>query len=376
MSERRVTILCSGVALGVYIPALVLRYQLRGLGLETDVVVLEDLYTPGGWSSLERLRDAFHERFELAKVAQRMTTSMRPHLDPAAVDALLHFWADEDRRDFIVWSGFWMPLLEEYRDRCAPRPVRVDICRIDAIESPSFQGSPEPTIHDREVWFWSWRERRLVHELPVGSSKPVPYDERDPQLVIHGGGWGLGEYHEVADEVAARGLRLQRVVYRRSEIGNGAGGSRTYMVDPEWRPWLRAAGRLPEFPPFGEVTGGVAGSGRFTSREECHELYRIIRRSRAIISKPGGGTLMDSLSSATPVVFLEPYGEAERRNADLWTVLGFGVPYGEWRSSGFDDRVLARLARNLATRPATTMNYPIDVAARARRHPTRAASAS
>jgi hypothetical protein len=280
----------------------------------------------------------------------------------------------EDRRHFIVWSGFWMPLLEEYRDRCAPRPVQIEICRIDAIESPSFQGCPELVTHDREVWFWSWRDRRLVHELPVDSSKPVPYDEREAQLVIHGGGWGLGEYHEVADEVAARGLRLERVVYRRSEIENGNGESRTYMVDPEWRPWLRAAGRVPEFPPFGEVTGDPVGSRRFTNREECHELYRIIRCSKAIISKPGGGTLMDSLSSATPVVFLEPYGEAERSNAALWTWLGFGVPYGEWRSSGYDDHVLARLAHNLASRPATTINYPRDVAARALGRPTRAAA--
>lgn len=82
---------------------------------------------------------------------------------------------------------------------------------------------------------------------------------------------------------------------------------------------------------------------------------------------------MDSLSSATPVVFLEPYGEAERSNAELWIRLGFGVSYGEWRSGGYDDRVLARLGGNLANRPGATINYPRDVAARTQCRGTRAA---
>lgn len=368
MTERKITILCSGVALGVYVPALLLRHQLEGLGLATEVVLLEDLYSAAGLEALERLRDAFQQRFELAKIAQRMTAGMRPQLDRERVDALLAGWRDEGRRELVVWSGFWMPLVEEYRARWAPGPVEVDLCRIDATVSPSFCGCPAPGPGDREIWFWNRRHRRLEHELAVTPEAPVPYAGREPRLVVHGGGWGLGEYREVAAELAAAGMALDRVVYRREEAAVDAGAAaRTFMVEPGWRPWRRGPGEPPELPPFGEVTGGVAGAGGFVNRPECHELYRIIRRSRAIVSKPGGGTLMDSLSSATPVVMLQPYGAAERSNAELWSRLGFGVGYDDWRRSGFDPEVLERASAELHGRAATTIDYPRSIAGRGRR---------
>jgi hypothetical protein len=369
MPDRTITILGSGVALGVYVPALLLRHQLDRPGLAAEVVLLEDLYSAAGLDALERLREAFHQRFELARVAQRMTTSVAPRLDRARVDALLAAWEGEGRREFVVWSGFWMPVLEEYRARRAPEPVEVDVCRIDATVSPSFRGVPPPRPGDREIWFWSWPDRRLEHELPVTGEAPVPYLDRDERLVVHGGGWGLGEHRRVAAELAGAGLALDQVVYRPGEAGAAAAGgaTRTWMVRPDWRPWLRRPGAPPELPPFGEVSGGGAGAPLppgFVHRAECHELYRLIRRSRAIVSKPGGGTLLDSLASATPVVFLEPYGAAEASNAELWIWLGFGVWYEDWRRSGYDPRVLARLSANLHGRAATTIDYPRAVAER------------
>lgn len=368
MPERKVTILCSGVALGVYIPALLLRHQLAGLGLAAEVALLEDLYSAAGLDSLERLRDAFHERFELARIAQRMTTSVAPQLDRTRADALLAAWQEESRRDFIVWSGFWMPLIGEYRARPAAGPVAVDVCRIDAAVSPSFRGCPALRSGDREIWFWSWQNRRLEHELAVTPEAPIPYRDREERLVVHGGGWGLGDYRQVAAELAAAGMALDQVVYRPEEATGAGGRGRTYMVRPDWRPWLRPPGRQPELPPFGEVTDGVGGAGRFENRPGCHELFRLIRRRRAIVSKPGGGTLMDSLSSATPVVFLEPYGAAERSNGDLWTRLGFGVWYEDWRRSGYDPQVLERAHARLRDRAATTVDYPRSLADRLRRH--------
>jgi hypothetical protein len=387
MPERRtITILGSGVALGVYIPALLLRHQLERLGLAAEVVLLEDLYTAAGLDSLERLRDAFHRRFELAKIAQRMTTGVRPQLDRQRVEALLARWQEDGRCELVVWSGFWMPLVEEYRARRAPDPVEVDVCRIDATVSPSFRGCPlRPG--DREIWFWSWPDRRLEHELAVTPEPPVAYPDRERRLVIHGGGWGLGDYRRAAAELAAAGLALDRVVYRPDEAAalsadeTAAGPAaepavdpenRTFMVDPGWRPWRRDPGEPPEMPPFGEMTGGLAGAAGFGNRPECHELYRLIRRSRAIVSKPGGGTLLDSLSSATPVVFLEPYGAAERSNAELWTRLGFGVWYDDWRDSGHDPGVLERLGANLRNRAATTIDYPRAIAGREHRRGARA----
>ena len=370
MNDRKITILCSGVALGVYIPALLLEYHLRQLGLSTDVALLEDLYHPEGKKSLEKLRGAFQERFDLARIAQRMTKSMRPHLAPESVNALLRTWHHEDRRDFIVWSGFWMPLLEDYRALRAPHSTYVDICRIDAKISPSFRSYQSLDTDDQEIWFWNWSEKRLEHELAVTSETQVPFENRDDRFVIHGGGWGLGEHREVARDLEKQGICLDKVLYRQSEVEPSDGISRSFMVQPDWRPWRREAGLKPEFPPFGEVTAGVGDGRQFVNRAEYHELYRIIRRSRAIISKPGGGTLMDSLSSATPVVMLEPYGTAEQSNADLWKYLGFGISYEDWKKSGYDETLLAQLSDNLLNRKGETIDYPRSYAERVERRVT------
>jgi UDP-N-acetylglucosamine:LPS N-acetylglucosamine transferase len=91
---------------------------------------------------------------------------------------------------------------------------------------------------------------------------------------------------------------------------------------------------------------------------EYHSLYDVIRFNQAIISKPGGCTLIDSLASATPVILLEPYGYAEVRNSEIWQRLGYGISYPDWQASGYSMEVLARLQNNLLNRAQRGIDYP------------------
>ena len=84
----------------------------------------------------------------------------------------------------------------------------------------------------------------------------------------------------------------------------------------------------------------------------------MIARARAVVSKPGGCTLIDSLASGTPVILLEAYGYAERSNAEVWIALGYGITFEAWRESGFSIDVLQRLHENLRKRARNTINYP------------------
>jgi hypothetical protein len=294
-------------------------------------------------------------------MGHRMTRDVRPVLEERAVSGLLDRWSAEDRRHFIVWSGFWLPVLDRYRQERKPGRLSIDLCRIDAEVSATFKIYQD--LEDRwgdearEIWLWSWERRRLVHELPVSGEPPVPWEEREDRLVVHGGGWGIGTYLERLPELAASGLGLDVVVQERDEGGLREDGCRTFMVDPEWRAWREARCG---FPPFGEVSEPAA----FRRREDRHEIYGLLRNARAILSKPGGGTLIDSLASATPVVLLEPYGYAEESNAKIWEHLGFGVRYTRWKESGFSPALLERLHHNLIARPAETINYPAALAAR------------
>jgi hypothetical protein len=284
-----VTILCSGVALGVYIPALLLNYQLQQQQLQTEVVILEHLYTPASQQRLKEHKRAYHQNFAMALMGHKMTKDIQFSLDDELVSFILNSWESEHRSDFIVWSGFWMPIIEKYRQQVAPKQVNVDLCRIDADVSATFKSYTNFDRSDREIWLWNWREQKLGYELPVTTAAPIPYAARSDRFVIHGGGWGIGTYTNKIAELAANNISLDIVAYEVAEAAQQHSQHRYFMVDPTWSPWLQDANRQPEFPPFGEITN----SPNFKNRAEYHELFDVIRQSKAIISKPGGGTLID-----------------------------------------------------------------------------------
>jgi UDP-N-acetylglucosamine:LPS N-acetylglucosamine transferase len=82
------------------------------------------------------------------------------------------------------------------------------------------------------------------------------------------------------------------------------------------------------------------------SRRTPH-LFEISRRDWAIVSKPGGSTLNDSLAAATPLVLLEPYGDHERANAELWVRHGIGIRYHDWLAQGCPEEPLAEAHQKL-----------------------------
>jgi hypothetical protein len=348
-----VTILCSGVALGVYIPALLLDYQLKQHEIATEVVILEHLYTPESQQKLTEHKRAYHQRFEIALMAHKMTRDIQFSLDEELVNYLLNTWEREQRFNFIVWSGFWMPIIDRYRHRVAPQIVNVDICRIDADISATFKFYKDLHAHDREIWLWNWEQKKLVYELPVTSQPPIPYEARANRFVIHGGGWGIGTYNNKISELEASGISLDIVAYAADECIQYNQNNRYLMVDPNWSPWLQDWNNRPEFPPFAEMSDRPD----FKNRAEYHELFDVIRQSKAIISKPGGGTLIDSLASATPVILLEPYGYAEQSNADIWEYLGYGISYDRWREMNFDLDILNQLHDNIINRDRQTIDY-------------------
>jgi hypothetical protein len=352
-TNSTVTILCSGVALGVYIPALLLNHQLQQQQLKTEVVILEHLYTSASQQKLKDHKRAYHQNFSMALMAHKMTKDIQFSLDDELVTFILNSWESEHRCNFIVWSGFWMPIVEKYRQQVAPTKINVDLCRIDADVSATFKSYTDFNEHDREIWLWNWAEKKLGYELPVTNAPPIPYTARANRFVIHGGGWGIGTYTNKIAELEENGISLDIVAYEVAESIQENSNNRYFMVDPNWSPWLQSTNTQPEFPPFGEVNN----SPNFKNRAEYHELFDVIRHSKAIISKPGGGTLIDSLASATPIILLEPYGYAEQSNADIWEYLGYGIGYDKWKEMNYDLGILEQLHQNILNRSQPAINY-------------------
>lgn len=357
MSQRTVTLLCSGFGLGLYIPGLLIARRLELLGERTEVCVFENVMLPDKIDQVLRSKQACHRSFSFAQFSAKMPMDITLSIDEAAVDTLLDQWAGEGRRDFLVFSGHWVHVVNRYRDKVYPATVNAEIVYVDGGLPPSWTSlkhfAPDYAAGFRETWIYDPAKLKLAYPIIVNDAQPIPYRDRDSRFVIHGGGWGMGTYQNKIPELRAKGIPLDIVVYEREEARGGAANDRFYMIDPSWSPWHRDERGGHIFPPFGEVAQGKPTA--FVHRDSHHELLDITGASKGIIGKPGAGTMIDSLASATPLIMLEPFGEHERINTELWESLGFGISYEQWKQDDFSLERLERLHENLvAARGAYT----------------------
>ena len=342
-----ITILCAGPGLGFYVPGAILARRLRRrlpADSPVELAVLEALLPPVKQELVRQSRQAFHRDFRVALMGQRLAKDISGELDPARVTALLERWRAEDRRRFVVFSGFWVPLVERYLRDYAAGPVAIDFCHVDAAASASWGLVRSRAAGIREVWFLSWEDRQQHYWLDISGEAPLSWEARSGGLLAHGGGWGMGTYRERVEPLLARQQPLDLLCYDPAEIVKGRPEVRSFLLDPQWFPWTLA----PQdclFPPLSAVDSG--GAYTAATHDEYPPLFQLIRRAPAMISKPGGGTLIDSFAAATPLLLLEPFGEYERKSGVLWTELGFALPFADWVADGCRLEALATLHRNL-----------------------------
>lgn len=341
----RVTLLGGGPGLGFYTPALMLRRQLERAGIEADVDVHERYLRPDKISGLLQIKKAFHSNFQVALTAQHMAKDISGNYDPERLETLLQSWRAEDRRYFVLLSGYWMPMIRAYVRCRGPEGMAVHLCHLDADQTPSWKLHSVAGKPFSEVWFLNWERKELLRRMSVDGGPVVPYGARNGRFVIHGGGWGIGDYRTKIAELGRARIPLDVIVYAGPDEVERAPGNRYFQMDPAWRYWERDRNGEFEFPPLGEITNG--GPVRYERRRECPPVYFLIRAGEALISKPGAATLIDSLSSATPLILLKPFGAYEEKNGALWKQYGFGIDYEEWKRTGFAREVLAALHDNL-----------------------------
>ncbi|WP_342547022.1 UDP-glucuronosyltransferase [Paenibacillus sp. FSL P2-0089] len=347
--NNTVTILCSGFGLGFYVPGLLLERKFTAMGLQAEVEVFEALMPDHKKEQTDNSRRAYQQSFAVALTSQKIPSDIRSSLDPAAVEHLLQQWKQEERQHFIVLSGHWVHVMDQYRE-LAGVSVYADLLYIDADLSPSWKNlrklNPAYAEGYHEVSMYDPGKQEILCSIDAGSGEALPAAARNGRLVVHGGGWGIGTFREKFDALESAGYELDIAAYSIEEIGGPVRGRRYYMNDPQWRTWTKDDSGQYTFPPFAEVTGNR--TERFTPCQSYGEgMYGVIRQASAVISKPGGGALIDSLASGTPLVLLDPFGPHEKINSDLWVGLGYGITYGEWAESGYDDDVLRKLANNL-----------------------------
>ncbi|MEH1791000.1 MAG: hypothetical protein V7L23_36935 [Nostoc sp.] len=355
MSQENVTLLCSGASLGAYIPALIASHQLSDRGIASDVVVLENILLENKRNNVSETKFAFHRNFSLALMAQKLAKDITPSIDPDLTSHLLATWKHQERKRFMIFSGFWLPIANRYLQETDSEDIAIDLCHMDASVSTSWKMYDTTHPAFRHVWFFNWEDKRLSYIFCVSDDEPVSYNQRSNRFLIHGGGWGVGTYKSKVPKLVHQGIKLDIIAYEQQDIENKTEHSRYFLIDPTWKPWEKNAQGHHQFPPFGEVKDD--GNITFQNSQPYPEVYNLIRQSSGIISKPGGGTLLDSLSAATPLVWLAPYGDYEKNNGLLWEYLGFGISYEKWADSGYSLDILERLHLNLKQARASLPRY-------------------
>ncbi|WP_433697167.1 hypothetical protein [Nocardiopsis sp. CA-288880] len=321
-----IEVLTSGVALGVHVPGLLLARRVREQGGDIRVTVLERLLPEQKRVTTEKMKWAFHRDFRVALAGRGIAADPSKAVEEEAVEELFRSWRGGGVHTLVVFSGFWLPIVARYAARC-DRPPRVHVCHVDSVPSPSLRRADTSGLDVTHVRLADAENGTIPCSIPV-SREPAPaWSEREQRLLVHGGGWGMGTYREQARRLSALGFALDVIAYEAQDVLD-APRVRYHMVDPDWHPWLDDG-----YPPLGRVRPGRPI--RYTRGADHHSSFDLAGAAIATVSKPGGGTLLDSLWSATPVVFLKPFGDHERRNAELWEGKGFGIPFERWEGNGF-----------------------------------------
>ncbi|OAB42264.1 hypothetical protein [Paenibacillus glacialis] len=352
-----VTLLSAGNSLGVYIPAKLLQLQLQGQGVPAEICMLEHLYNQQTLEKIPRYRKAFHDSFAVAKMGYKLAKDSRDSLDEHNVSLLLQEWKQGGKRRFLALTGFWIPILERYREMMDSVELDIRLIRLDASDTPSFAVYGEACDRFNNVWLYPTGENRIVHTISVSEEEPIPFQEREKRYLIHGGGWGIGTYKDKITELTESGIALNIIAYYNEDMkpeSHKSASHRYFMLDPSWSPWQRNAVNEFDFPPFAEVSQGEECI--FESGGNYPKVFEVMRHSLGIISKPGGATLLDSLASATPLIFLEPFGDHERSNAQLWESLGLGISYDAWKEQDYAVNLLEDIHRNLLNAKHKTCN--------------------
>ncbi|MFE4368280.1 hypothetical protein ACFRMN_08530 [Streptomyces sp. NPDC056835] len=337
-----IAVLTSGVALGVHVPGLLLASRLRERDVPVRVEVLERLLPPDRLAAVSASRDVFHRDFRVARVGQRIASDPVAAISADVQDELVRHWEECGVHTVVVFSGFWLSLVRRFMERTGRAP-RVIVCHVDSVASPSFRKAGPALPGTEEIWLASRAGTALPWTIPVTREPPIQWDRREPRLLVHGGGWGMGTYRDRAADLVDAGHDIDLVVHAVEETGPAPGRTRHFVLNPAWHPWLDDG-----YPPLGHLLPGRSPADvSYTRGRTHHSSFDLARAVRAMVSKPGGGTLLDSLWSATPLVLLEPSGEHEGHNAQLWCDLGFGVRYEDWRSDAFSPRLLEKMHRAL-----------------------------
>lgn len=315
-------------------------------GLQAETFVLETYFQSAAQKKLLELKKQIHQSFSFAKMAQKVSSDIKSSYDPAKIDALYRSWGNCRTIHLVVFSGFWVSIIDQfYADYKHQLEINVQIIHMDASWSASWKPHDQLSPDYKHNWLYNLSLKAV--NFTIGTTLPViPFSERANEVLIHGGGWGIGTYQRTLKSAIRDQYHLNVIAYAEADVTDNPNIT-FYQQKPRWNAWIKDENGKHTFPPLIHRPVSQAPPKIEMEYNGCSPIYRIVASAQAIISKPGGATIMDSLHAATPLIFLENYGKYETDNAQLWQSLGLGMPFTEWEETGFDGGLLHQMHKNI-----------------------------
>lgn len=347
--ENKIKILTSAMGLGTYIPALHISDYLNRNNYLADVEVFERFFDESALDKYTAAKSMFQSSYKAAVLGHKLAAKkLNFILDDITTDRILNKWKEDFIDTFIILSGSWTSIVNRYMDY-SPKAKAV-IVHMDVGTAPSWKDFNNQNGRFIELWPIDEKGVNYIVDNHFDEILKTDPEAEQDRLFLHGGGWGMGTYMNRLEELSAiLPNPMITVINDKKEyrIGNNTA---YYMIDPDWKPWLKNKDAAFDYPHMYKVADDMER----IINDHSNGLYGLYHSCCGIISKPGGGTLMDSLITATPVIFLEPIAEHEKVNEKIWVESGFGLPYEAWIQSEDPMKALHVMKENLQICKACT----------------------
>jgi hypothetical protein len=333
-----INIVSSIIGYGVYFPALIVFEQLKALGYTVNIYIIERYFDENAMSEFERTKAAFKKDVRLVQIASRIPVKYTEKLSVKKTEALFQEWSNNNSTHFLCFSGLWLETLHAYKKQ---HPTcTIDCCRVDsAISSTWGKLNDLNELITNDLSFFNAAEDTINYVLNIPEIQPLPYLERENTITIHGGGWDLGNFTMTTEHFSNYHVNL--IV---NDIQNDFNTKNTtlYANKPKWNPLYENG-----FPPFGRIDS--ASNTVFKTYKKHPGILNVLAKTNAIVSKPGGMTLMDSLITETPLIFLKSVGKNENSNKKLWETLQLGIPIETWQKNDHQAATLNEMHERIVT---------------------------
>lgn len=342
MPDQRapIAILSSLIGYGLYLPAQIINQRLRKKGIPSQLYLVETLFTEEKKKTFQASRQAFGKNFRLAQLAARVPVDYHSSISESEAERIYGLWRAQNITEFLCFSGLWLELLKGYEPASGEKRIRC--CRIDAGEAQTWTNLDNVPI-DHTYYFSDLPQKKINYTLSIEGLEPLAYGSRRNEVVVHGGGWGLGNYMQKTEALKEAGYFRKIILSPAADLKQQPEEQTAYFInDPSWDPLLNAADE--GFPPLGAL---VNEDIEYNYCPDHHPALCLINESKAVISKPGGMTLIDSIITETPFIYLEAMGTNEEGNTVLIDHYGIGLPYEQWKASGFSAKQLRECHWNI-----------------------------